>query len=109
MALTLEEERLRQRGAALERQEAQLAAHLEEKRERLLELQEQVRQDREALKAERAVAESEREQLQADLLKERADAVAAAEAAKKERGRLIGLRRRLRERAKRQLKSREAA
>jgi hypothetical protein len=108
MALLLEEDKLRQRGAALERQEAQLAAHLEERRARLLDLQEQVRQDREALKTERSLAEAERKELLNGLLKERHDAAAATQLAQQERRRLVALRKRLWQRWRRQCKAREA-
>jgi hypothetical protein len=108
MALTLEEEKLRQRGAALERQEAQLAAHLQERRERLLELQEQVRRERDVLKTERAALQAEREEQVNSLAKQRAEAVTATEAAQKERTRLIELRKRLRVRWKRHWDARDA-
>ena len=52
-ALTETEGKLEQRRLALERQEEQLAAHLEAKRGRLLELQQRVRESRMALQRER--------------------------------------------------------
>ena len=45
-ALTEEELRLQQRRLALEKQEAQLAAHLDDRRRRLLELQNKIHTDR---------------------------------------------------------------
>lgn len=53
-ALGEEEARLEQRRAALQQQEEQLAAHLDEKRKRLLELRDQARAAHETLKKERA-------------------------------------------------------
>jgi pSer/pThr/pTyr-binding forkhead associated (FHA) protein len=53
-ALTELEGKLEQRRLTLERQEEQLAAHLEAKRGRLLELQQRVRESRMALQSERA-------------------------------------------------------
>jgi hypothetical protein len=108
VALALEEEKLRQRSAALERQEAQLAAHLEVRQTRLLELQEQVRKDRDALKSDRVLAEAERKELHDGLLKDRNQAMAATEVARKERLRLVALRKRLRQRWRRHSDAREA-
>jgi hypothetical protein len=107
MALSLEEEKLRQRAAVLQRKEAQLAAHLDERRARLLELQDQVRQEREVVKRERADLKSEREAQLGSLAEQRAEAVAATEAAKKERARLVELRKRLRVRWKRHWDARD--
>jgi hypothetical protein len=108
VALALEEERQRQKAAALERQEAQLASHLEERRQKLLDLQEQVRKDREVVKAEAAAAVADREALRSDLVKEHAEVRAAGESARKERLRLVGLRKRLRQRWRRHWDMREA-
>jgi chromosome segregation ATPase len=52
-ALTDEEVRLQQRRVALERQEGQLSTHLEDRRQQLMELQDQVRAARMALHNER--------------------------------------------------------
>src|SRR5947209_11745457 len=79
-ALTDEELRLQQRRGALENQEAQLAAHLDDRRRRLLELQEELKTGRAALEAERAAV---REQ---------------TEAAANERRRLTELRQRMQQR-----------
>jgi chromosome segregation protein len=81
-ALTEEEIRLQQRGAGLERQEAQLAAHLEAKRRRLVQLRDQARQAHDAIQRQR----SEHEQ--------RAREVAAARAAVEDGRRQLGLERR---------------
>src|SRR5271166_4037049 len=51
-ALAEEENRLRHRSAAFDRQKEQLAAHLEQRRQHLLEMQAQMRQGRDALRAE---------------------------------------------------------
>jgi hypothetical protein len=109
MALHLEEEKLRQRSAALERQESQLAAHLDERRARLLELQEQVRKDREALKAEKSAVELERRNQAEVLAKERGTAESATRAAEQERKRLVVLRKRLWQRWRRQNQARQNA
>jgi pSer/pThr/pTyr-binding forkhead associated (FHA) protein len=57
-ALTEEEFRLRQQRQALEQQEAQLAAHLEEKRHRLMALRDQARQAFTDVKTERPTTNS---------------------------------------------------
>src|SRR2546423_392053 len=53
-ALAEEELRLQQRRGALEKQEAQLAAHLDDRRRRLLELQDEIKTERAALEQQRA-------------------------------------------------------
>src|SRR6185369_15425564 len=58
-ALIEEESRLQQRRTALEKQEEQLAAHLEERRQELVNLKEQVRQQRTQLQLERANLDQE--------------------------------------------------
>jgi chromosome segregation ATPase len=83
-ALTEEELRLQQRRGALEKQESQLAAHLDERRRRLLESQDQ-------LKAERALLEQERTVLRGELGQEKENAA-------RERQRFIDLRKRQKQR-----------
>lgn len=108
VALALEEERLRQKSAALERQENQLASHFEEREQRLREIQEQIRKDRDSLKGDRKAAEAERQELRAGLLKEREEVRAAVEAARIERSRLTGLRKRWRKRWRKHWELRDA-
>src|SRR5262245_1696060 len=62
-ALLEVENRLQQRCMAMDRQEAQLAAHLDEKRRRLAEIRNQAHQARQALARERA---AHREQVAKD-------------------------------------------
>jgi chromosome segregation ATPase len=83
-ALTEEELRLQQRRSALEKQESQLAAHLDDRRRRLLEAQEQ-------LKAERGSLEEERTALRGELGQEKENAA-------RERQRFVDLRKRQKQR-----------
>ena len=83
-ALTEEEFRLQQRRSALEKQEAQLAAHLDDRRRRLLELQDEI-------KTERAAIEQERTVLLRELRQEK-------ENAERERQRFVDLRNRQKQR-----------
>ena len=73
-ALNEEEMRLEQRRIALDKQEEQLAVHLEERRGRLLQIQEQTRQERETLQAARVAAEEEQAVRAKELQTERDDA-----------------------------------
>jgi hypothetical protein len=97
-ALTDEEIRLGQRCTALERQEQQLATHLEERRKHLLALQEQHKQERAALEAEREAFAKESAEARREWAKARAEAALANEEAIAERKRLQDLRRRLKQR-----------
>jgi hypothetical protein len=106
-ALAEEEARLAQRRTALERQEEQLAAHLEERRRRLVASQEQNRQEREALQAERAAAAQELAETRRRLGEALADAAAADKQARAERVRLVELRRRMRCRWRRHWRAHE--
>ncbi len=107
-SLLLEEEKLRQRSSALERQEAQLAAHFDERRKRLDSLQEQLRRERDALRSERAAADSEAERRRAELEQRQGELTAAGEAVRKQRERLAALHKRLRRRSQRQRAQLEA-
>ncbi|HEV3260449.1 MAG TPA: hypothetical protein VG013_26580 [Gemmataceae bacterium] len=97
-ALTEEEIRLQHRRGALERQEAQLVAHLEEKRRRLVEVRDQVREAHAALKQERAVYEQRVEDTTGYLAEARAELEDSQQQAQTERRRLSQLRKRLKQR-----------
>ena len=60
VALTEEEIKLSERRVALENQEAQLAAHLEEKRQKLLQLSKWAHAERRALEQERSPSPNKR-------------------------------------------------
>lgn len=93
--LTEEESRLNQRKLSLEQQEAQLAAHLEEKRHRLIELQKQVRQARATLLEERKAFEIHSQEITRQQSQDRAEVAASQQQAQTERRRLLTLRQRL--------------
>jgi hypothetical protein len=97
-ALTDEEIRLQQRRIALERQEAQLASHLEEKRRRLIELRDQTREARHELKADRTRQEEELAAVARDLETLRVELADGQQHLHDERLRLLRLRQRLRQR-----------
>jgi chromosome segregation ATPase len=97
-ALTEEETRFEQRRAALDQQEKQLAAHLEEKRRQLLQLQDQVRKARAELHQQKKVHEQRLGAVASDLARERRELTDAQRQAKRERNRLIDLRRHLKHR-----------
>jgi chromosome segregation ATPase len=97
-ALGDEEARLQQRRGALEQQEGQLAAHLEEKRRRLVQLGDQAQAARVALRKERAAYQESVEQTRRDLTETQKEVLEAREQAQAERKRLIELRRRLKRR-----------
>src|SRR5947209_16230334 len=94
-ALIDEELRLQQRRGALEKQEAQLAAHLDDRRRRLLELQDEIKTERAALEQQRAAQLGELRQ--------------EKEAAARERGRLAELRKRFTQRWRAHWQRHEAA
>jgi hypothetical protein len=104
-----EERRLRQHGSALQHQEAQLGALLEDKRRRLLVLWEEVRQARDALRAEQATHRQSQAQAARDLDTCRADLVAEQEEVHTRRRRLLRLRDRLRRRWRRHWAAERAA
>jgi hypothetical protein len=97
-ALTEEESRLEQRRAALEQQEKQLAAHLEEKRQRLITLRDEARRAQAALKGERAAYEQRVANVIRELSETRHDVTESQKQVRAERQRLIDLRQRLKRR-----------
>jgi pSer/pThr/pTyr-binding forkhead associated (FHA) protein len=99
-ALNEEEIRLDQRRIALDKQEEQLAGHLEERRRRLLQLQEQTRQERETFQIARAAAIDEQASLAKELQAAREDAAAVGTRARVERQHLVELRKRMLGRAR---------
>jgi len=94
-SLTEEEIRLLQRRGALERQEAQLVAHLEDKRRRLIEVRDQARAAHATFKEERAAYERRVEETTASLAEARADLDASQQQAQTERRRLAQLHKRM--------------
>ncbi len=98
MGLTEEEARLQHRRATLERQEAQLSAHLEERRQKLVELQGQVREARMALRNERAEHDKRVEDTATELQRVRREVSAGQEKLKASRQHLSDLHRRLKRR-----------
>jgi pSer/pThr/pTyr-binding forkhead associated (FHA) protein len=108
-ALTETEAKLDQRRVALERQEQQLASHLEEKRQTVLALQNSVREDRQALNNERTAYEEKSNREQRELEQQRNEAEGLQKKAEKERRRLGELLRRLKKRWQRQLEAEKAA
>ncbi len=97
-ALTEEEGRLQHRRIALERQEAQLSAHLEDRRRKLMELRDQVREARRTQRNERAEHETRVAETTAELLRARGEVQAGEEKLRDERGQLNELHRRLKRR-----------
>ena len=108
-ALLDEENRLQQRRTALEKQEEQLAAHLEERRLALVSTHEEVRQEKALLQKERAAFEQERRTRLEETARNRDEAAQSLKKAQTERGRLLVLRRRLRQRWRRHWNVREQA
>ncbi len=106
-ALNEEEMRLEQRRIALDKQEEQLAAHLEERRGRLLQLQEQTRQERDVFHAARITAAEEHAARAKELQAEREEAAVKSKCARAERQHLIELRKRMLVHGKRRWKERE--
>lgn len=97
-ALTEEEARLQQRRTSLEQQEEQLANHLEEKRKRLLELRDQAREAHGQLRQERKLREAQLADGKGELLALRREVEDGRTQLRLDRHRVIGLRRRLRQR-----------
>jgi len=97
-ALGDEEARLQQRRGALEQQEGQLAAHLEDKRQRLVQLREEAQAARLALQKEQAVYHETVEKTRRDLTQTQKEVQQAKDQAQTERQRLVGLQRRLKQR-----------
>jgi len=98
VALTEDEARLQHRRGTLERQEAQLSAHLEERRQKLVELQTQVREARMALRNERAEHEKRVTETTAELQRERREMTAGQEKLQASRQQLSELYHRLKRR-----------
>ncbi len=92
--MTEEEIKLAARRVALENQEEQLAAHLEERRQKLLQLIERAQAERTALEKERAAYE----QLTGDMTQAQRDILLEQQKNEGERKRLKNLQRRLRQR-----------
>ena len=107
-ALNEEEIRLEQRRLALDKQEEQLAAHLEERRRQLLQLQEQTRQERQTFQIGRTAAIEEQAALAKELQKAREEAEAFSQRARDERQQLVELRKRILTHGKRRWKEQEA-
>jgi hypothetical protein len=97
-ALTDEETRLQQRRVALELQEAQLSAHLEARRQKLIELQTQVGKARLALRSERMEQDKGIAKATAELLRTRGEIKTGREKLRLDRERLAELHRRLKRR-----------
>jgi pSer/pThr/pTyr-binding forkhead associated (FHA) protein len=108
-ALTEEEARLQQRRATLEQQEAQVAAHLDEKRRRLVELHSQVQAARSALKRDKEAYEQHVEKVTGDLSLAERDMLERRQQAETERRRAALLQRRLRDRFRRHLRAERKA
>jgi hypothetical protein len=104
-ALGEEESKLLQRRQALEQQEQQLAIHLEEKRQRLVQLTEQAQAARATLQAERAIHLEQIEQARLRLDEAQARTDGAKRQAEAERDRFRSLRRRLKLRWQRHLQA----
>jgi pSer/pThr/pTyr-binding forkhead associated (FHA) protein len=97
-ALMEEEVRLQQRRVALEKQEKQLAGHLEDKRRQLVLLHRQTRQERTELQAQRQSYEQRLGTATSDLTKERRELADVWEQNQTMRKRLVNLHRKLRQR-----------
>lgn len=97
-ALTEEEIRLQQRREALQHQEQQLAAHLEEKRQRLVRLRDEAREAHAALQQVRTAYEERVAQIMDDLAQSRRELANGQNKLQTERRHLLDLRRRLKRR-----------
>jgi chromosome segregation ATPase len=97
-ALTEEEIRLQQRRAALEKQERQLATHLEEQRQRLLQLRDEAKEARLALQKERAAYEERVGLVTRELNQERHELADGQRQVQTDRQRTLDLRQRLKRR-----------
>src|SRR5207253_10983644 len=93
-----EEAKLLQRRAALEKQEEQLAAHLEEKRLKLLELSERAQAERAVLEKDRATHEQHIQKVTGDLTDSQRQMLDGQRKMELERKRLVELHRRIRQR-----------
>lgn len=97
-ALTEEEAKLQQRGTALEQQEGQLAKHLEEKRQKLIELRDQARAAHGQLRQERKLREAQLADGKGELLALRREVEHGRSQLRLDRHRLLKFRRRLKQR-----------
>lgn len=97
-ALTEEEIQLGQRRTALEQQEQQLATHLEEKRQRLLALRQEARQEQASAKLERTGFEQRVAEVTGGLTQSRRELMAGQRYLRSERQHLLHLHRRLQQR-----------
>jgi pSer/pThr/pTyr-binding forkhead associated (FHA) protein len=97
-SLAEEEIKIRQRQTALQQQEQQLAAYLEEKHRRLVQLREQTQSAQQALRHERAVYEERVGKVMREVAQARQEAQDTQRRAERERRRLIGLQRYLKQR-----------
>jgi pSer/pThr/pTyr-binding forkhead associated (FHA) protein len=98
VALSEEEAKLMQRRAALEKQEEQLAAHLEEKRLKLLHLSERAQAERAALEKDRTAYEQRIEKVAGDMTEAQREMLDGQQKTAAERKRLAELHRRIRQR-----------
>jgi pSer/pThr/pTyr-binding forkhead associated (FHA) protein len=97
-ALGEEEAKLQQRRAAMEQQENQLAKHLEDKRQRLVEVRDQAREAYTQLRSERKLREAQLADGKGELLAMRREVEDGRAQLRVDRRRLIVLRRRLKQR-----------
>jgi chromosome segregation ATPase len=97
-ALTEEEFRLQQRRAALEQQEEQLAAHLEEKRQRLIALRDEARQAHNVLLEERAAFDHRVTLVKRELMQTRREIADGQQQVRGQRRRVLSLRYQLKRR-----------
>jgi hypothetical protein len=97
-ALTEEAARLQHRQAALDQQEQQLAAHLDARNQRLLELRDQIRQERTDWQEEKAAWDARLRSDLEELSRQRQQAATTQQLALDERERLLDLRKRLKQR-----------
>ncbi len=108
-ALAEEESRLRQGRTALEKQKQQLAAHLENRRRHLLQLQEQTREDRAAFQAECEARRQEQEQIRQQIALAQEESARERQQVDRQRRRLVELRKRLKRRWHRHWDAEKAA
>lgn len=97
-ALTLEEGRLQKRLQALEQQEEQLSRHLEEKRKKLIQLNESAQSERTGLNSDRQAYEKYVKQVSTDLTQAQRELVDKQQQLQTERRRLSSLHQRLKQR-----------
>jgi hypothetical protein len=108
-ALTETESQLENRRLGLERQEEQLAHHLNERRQRLLELQNMVKASRDELQKEQDAFEEERRRTETELEKQRQETAAGRRLLDQQRSRSTTFRNRLKRHYDRQLVAERAS